>query len=215
MYTKLEIPGHVGPLVTHVVQRTIDPRFADVHALLRLPMPGVEGPEAGGNFAIADALFGVIEGISAVLFPRYGGAQQAFLECVKKHYGSEVEPGGGRAGRGDCGRAVVSLSKLDAAQPRIAITRPDNQGIRWRQLHADGLLVFGDRAPLSSDELTMLETHDWPACLHRPTLQRDKALWILAVEAFYVGTRRLVSSVLISPKWTGTTTRSTIRYRSP
>lgn len=194
-YTPLPIPEHIGPLVRAVVQGALDPRLADVNALLHLPLPGIE---AGGNFTIADSLFGCIEGVSAVLYPRFGKSNKVFLECMCRHYGAEAnEPFGGLP---TADVATDLLFKFRHPMQHclgLALSPPHKTQLIREPMFMDHELRVA-RVPVSSPEhIALLEQDGWPAFLRNPTLafHADGAK-VLCVEALYVGTRRLIRSVL-------------------
>jgi hypothetical protein len=199
MYKHLDIPSGTHPLVSQIVRETIDPRLSDVHAMLRLPLPE-DGLRAACNFAIADSLFGVLEGVSAVLFPRWGAAVATFLDCVRHHYQPEIE----RPKVQYPAVSAVDLPVLLSARYRnpmqhalgLALRAPDSQGGRWPDRHGDTLFVFRDKEGLSEAQVESMEREQWPSFLDRPTLGRESGQLILSVEAFYVGTRRVVANVL-------------------
>lgn len=196
MYQPIPLPSHLGPLVRWVVQETIDLRLSDVHAMLRLPLPE-QGIEAGGNFAIADVLFAVIEGVSAVLYPRHMAEGDGFTNCVERHYHAHLEPAGALTGT-----QLASALWSHFRNPMqhclgLALARPDKQGIRDPLPRAYRLVVFRDTKTLPEGDIESMETAEaWPQRLHRPTLAIHGEQMRLSVEAFYLGVRRMVASVL-------------------
>jgi hypothetical protein len=196
-YTKLVIPDHIGPCVRWVVRETLDPRLSDVHALLRLPLPDL-GITAAGHFTIADTLFECIEGVSAVLFPRTGNASETFLECVKCHYSVEGnEPSGALTTEKVAAELLFTFRHPMQHCLGLALIAPDKQGIREALVMQHELLVFRETFSLSEAEIELFECGRWPERLHHPTLQmRGLNTMFLSVEALYVGTRRLIESVL-------------------
>jgi hypothetical protein len=197
MYSPIELPTNLPLPVADVVRTAIDPRLADVHSMLRLPL-AEEGFEAGCNLSIVDVLFGVIEGVSTVLSPRHGQATETFRQCVSHHYNSELEGPAGGLPSGDLSN-VLWLKFRNPMQHTlgVALRQPDKQGIRELYSYGENLLVFRDKASLTENQLVELERNlDWPTMLNRPTLTRTQEGLLLSVEAFYVGTRRLIRSVL-------------------
>jgi len=213
-YTKILIPDHVGPGVRWVVREALDTRLRDVHALLRMPIPEVE-ITATGHFTIVDTLLECIEGVSAVLFPRTGNSSDAFLECMKRHYSVE-----GNEPEGALPTDTVATELLFTFRHSLqhclglALKSPDKQGIREAVVMPRELLVFRETFSLSEGQVESLEKGAWPAGLNRPTLQMQGSnMMLLAVEALYVGTRRLVASVLADASAMGYAEQSLQEYR--
>jgi hypothetical protein len=124
MYAPLPLPPHANdPELARVVRNALDPRLHDVHTMLRLPLKA-EGLEAGCNFSIADTLFGVIEGVSAVLWPRHS-APSVLGGILYERFRSPMQHALG-----------------------LALKQPDRQGIRERDAAADPMVVFRDKESL-------------------------------------------------------------------
>ena len=171
MYTRLSLPPHVvDPELIRVVRDALDPRLHDVHAMLRLPL-NEEGLDAGCNFTIADALFGVIEGVSAELWPRYGEPYAAFDECVTAHYRSADEIGPHQFTDNQVAGILYGRFRSPMQHALgLALKRPDRQGIRETDGTADPMVVFRDKESLDERQVEEMEQGGWPSFLHRPTL---------------------------------------------
>jgi hypothetical protein len=197
MYTPLPLPPHVTDAeLIRVVRNGLDPRLHDVHTMLRLPL-NKEGLDAGCNFTIADALFGVIEGVSAVLWPRHGKSHAAFEKCVTSHYHSADEPGPHQFTDVQIARTLYGRFRSPMQHALgLALKPPDRQGIREPDSTADPMVVFRDKESLDERQIEQMEQGSWPGFLHRRTLERCNGVLHLTVESFYVGTRRLIASVL-------------------
>ncbi len=89
-YQQLPIPVGTTRAREDVVRGGIDPRFADVHALFRLPVEGVPGLEADGVLTIAQALLEVVGGISTELYGpadlRKQESRERFMQVLTNHY---------------------------------------------------------------------------------------------------------------------------------
>jgi hypothetical protein len=196
-YTEVTVPDHVGPCVRWVVREALDPRLSDVHALLRLPLPEL-GIRTAGHFTIVTALFECIEGVSAVLFPRTGNSGEAFLECMQRHYRVEGnEPSGALPTDKVATELLFTFRNPMQHCLGLALKPPDRQGIREPLVMQHELLVFREAFSLSEAEIEALERPTWPTRLRLPTLQMHVPdTMFLCVEALYVGTRRLIQSVL-------------------
>lgn len=193
-YTPIPIPSNCPEEAAAIVRQAIDPRLSDVHSMLRMPLDQ-DGLSAGCNFAIADVLFGLIEGVAAVLHPGFGEEGQSFLACVELHYGIEPVPTEFDSKR--IGETLWTMFRNPMQHCLgIALRKPDNQGNRFRDPSFPTLWVFRDKTGLTEHQVEQLETGGWPGFLNRSTLAKENDETILAVEAFYVGTRRLINSVL-------------------
>lgn len=195
-YTPLLIPAHVGPAVREVVRSALDLWLHDVHTMLRLPHRHLT---SGCNFVIAGTLFGIIEGVSAVLAPRRGDPKASFVECVLTYYPPETT-----------GTSAVNVQNVAAEiydlfrSPMrhclgLALDRPNRQqGVRPRLKWTHRPVILRDKKPASRADLRDIESSaPWPKRLGRPTLQKsDSGDYFLSVEAFYAGTRRLIGRVL-------------------
>lgn len=180
--------------------------------MLRLPMKS-DGLNAGCNFAIADALFGVIEGVSAVLWPRYGQAYAVFEQCVATHYRSSEEIGPHAFTDQQIAGTLYGRFRSPMQHTLgLALKPPDRQGIREPDEAADPMVVFRDKESLDEKQIEQMEQGAWPNFLHRPTLERRDGVLFLTVEAFYVGARRLIASVLAAKEQMEYAARNLARF---
>ncbi len=76
-------------IATHV-----DMQFADVHAMLRLPLTE-DGLEAGCNFACVSSLCGLIAGASTIFYSQSGSNAERFKGVLKDYYPWRLQPKGG------------------------------------------------------------------------------------------------------------------------
>jgi hypothetical protein len=72
----------------------VDMQFADVHAMLRLPLGG-DGLEAGCNFACVSTLCGLIAGASTIFFSQTGSNGERFKGVLADYYPWRLQPKGG------------------------------------------------------------------------------------------------------------------------
>ena len=66
-YQQLPLPPGTPPDLERVVRVQLDPILADVHAILRLPIKGEFGLEAGCNLSAVLVLLEVVGGVSVEL----------------------------------------------------------------------------------------------------------------------------------------------------
>jgi hypothetical protein len=195
-YTRIRLPFVIGPITRDVVQTAIDPRLHDVHAMLRLPIKALD-IEAGCNFTIADSLFGIVEGVSAVLWPRIGQSKECFVTCVSKYYPSHTEPSGGLPLRQYAAEMHDAFRNPMQHCLGLALGKPGKDKDRPRVEWERRLQVSRERESLSEPELEEIETAElWPTTLASPTFYDDGANYVLSVESFYAGTRRLIEAIL-------------------
>jgi hypothetical protein len=69
-------------------------QFADVHAMLRLPL-GEDGLQAGCNFACVSTLCGLIAGASTILYEQGGASGDRFRGVLNDYYPWRLQPKGG------------------------------------------------------------------------------------------------------------------------
>jgi hypothetical protein len=197
-YTPIRIPAHVPPTVRIIVEHALDPRLHDVHCMLRLPMPALE-LLAGCNYAIADALFGVIEGVSAVLFPRGEDPKSGFVKCISEHYPLEAK-GNARSVRDQAGPLYDDFRNTMQHCLGLGLGK-FVKGRRARLERKYAHVVFRDRRSMSEQDIVDIESGvTGLAKLDRPTLEELDGRLYLSVEAFYVGTRLLIESILSDVK---------------
>lgn len=94
-YKRLMLDSGTPMAVRGFIERTIeDHYFSDVHAMLRLPLPGV-GITACQNFSITHVLMAVISGISTTLYATKGKSGELFKGVVEEFFPWGAEPGNG------------------------------------------------------------------------------------------------------------------------
>jgi len=124
------------------------------------------------------------------------GPKACFVDCMCRHYHAEREQPSGGVVASELATSLYDLFRSPMQHCLgLALDRP-KKGVRRRLELTHELMVFRDRESLSEPDVVLMESGEWPPFLSRPTLQYDSGQLVLAVEAFYVGTRRLISSVL-------------------
>ena len=72
----------------------VDMQFADVHAMLRLPLTD-GGLKAGCNFACVSTLCGLIAGASTIFYSQTGSNSERFKGVLNDYYPWRMQPIGG------------------------------------------------------------------------------------------------------------------------
>jgi hypothetical protein len=72
----------------------MDMQFADVHAMLRLPL-AEDGLEAGCNFACVSSLCSLIAGASTIFYSQSGSNAERFKGVLNDYYPWRLQPKGG------------------------------------------------------------------------------------------------------------------------
>ena len=185
-YTRLAIAPTTPTKVEAFIRDTADLFIADVHAMLRLPLPEQHIAEAC-NFTIASTLLGFISGTSVVLYdPRQRNQPgPLFKEAVENAYPWDTEPATGVQN----GAAAARMLYHSFRNPLVHNLGHHNQPVRR---------ISRFRGPgMSEHELEIIERAttrppDW--VLHNAsTLRRHPSGGIeLSIEPFYWGVREMV-----------------------
>jgi hypothetical protein len=196
-YRALELPASVPWRVRGFVASSIDPYFADVHAMLRLPSTEL-GITAGCNFTICQALLSVVAGLSRVFLPTVEGAGAAFRQILQ-NYPSESSVQG----------AVLSpqLEELLWTTYRNGLSHSFGLNLEWlpkrgqpgrwevRRMPAVVKVARLTNDGLSEGQIEQLEESVRPPWLTVPTLLGEHRKYVLCVEAVYWGTRCLTRTL--------------------
>lgn len=90
-YQPLNIDPATTPSVRRLIERLEALSFADVHTMLRLPVPNYR-LDAGCNFAIAHVLMTAVGGISTTLYRKGSNDGERFKGLLQDHYPWDIEP---------------------------------------------------------------------------------------------------------------------------
>lgn len=90
-YQPIQPPANTPEIIRQLLRAGVDPFFADVHAMLRLPLPSAE-IGAGCGFAIAHVLLATVSGLSVLLYQSQGGSGKLFREFLEQYYPWHDEP---------------------------------------------------------------------------------------------------------------------------
>jgi hypothetical protein len=106
------------------VRQYVDMQFADVHAMLRLPITTDVGLEAGCNFAAVSTLCGLIAGASTLFYRQNGSNGDRFRGVLNDYYPWGQQPSGGVSQETTVGGSVGRLSQ----SARARMGRVDQRG---------------------------------------------------------------------------------------
>lgn len=95
-YVPIEVPAGTPARVENLVRRLERQYLAEVHAMLRLPLPNYGLPHAAA-LPIAQVLLNAISGISGTLYPIKGKSGAQFKQLLESFYPWDLEPSGGPA----------------------------------------------------------------------------------------------------------------------
>jgi hypothetical protein len=90
-YQRLETHPQMSAHARQLVEDQLDMQLADVHAMLRMPLPDVPGLASGCNFAAVQVLLSVASGVSATLFchgalDERNNRGNLFIDMLVEHY---------------------------------------------------------------------------------------------------------------------------------
>lgn len=188
-YRPLKMPDSASLSAVELVRRQIDPLLADVHAMLRLPMPGIDGLDAVCALSPALVLLAVVDGVGHC-FDREPGSKADNFERVLAHFPWDEEPKTDRAITGQQAAHFLWNAYRDQLAHTLGTPRSSGQ-----QLGPLKLL----KGPLAEAEIERIESAltrlpEWQSV---PTLQTgaDGELR-LTVKCFYWGVRRTRENAL-------------------
>lgn len=188
MYRLLAIDPATPPAVQLFVRHVADVYLADVHAMLRLPLPQAQITEAC-NFAILAVLVNVISGASVTLYeppPNAGESGRKFRETLSGYYPWDEEPAGSVTDAVEGARIVYDLFR-----------NPMAHALGFLDPEPTGPLFVTRFEPLTEAELESVElatTRPNIALHNAPTLTRNATTQALSLnaEAFYWGVRESI-----------------------
>jgi hypothetical protein len=198
-YTPLPIPSSTADEIRETIRQRLDPLLADVHAMMRLPLPDA-GLQAGCNLSAALSLLEVVGGVSIVFYvdPALATAdprtqrKQRFLETMAKLFPWDQEQ-----------HLAGAITGMHAAAVLY-------EAFRNPLAHALGVYdgpYLGNikvaKGPISESEVEAIEhaairPGDWTT----PTLYTDsdtkskRTTTVLTVKCLYWGVRQMVGRLL-------------------
>jgi len=188
-YQALVLSVSTPPLVRRLIHRIETHSFADVHTMLRLPVPNYR-LDAGCNFAIAQVLLTAVGGISATLYRQGATDGQRFKGLLRDHFPWGLE-------------STQDVPASEAARIIYEVFRNPLTHDLGLDLHgkSNGIKVKVKRLqrPLPKGGLTekwiekLERRRDRPDMSSSLTVRPDKA--VLLIEALYWGLRRMVEAM--------------------
>ena len=175
------------------VAKHIDMQFADVHAMLRLPLDG-DGLEAGCNFACVSSLCGLIAGASTIFYSQRGSNAERFKGVLNDYYPWRLQPRGG-ATQSEGVAAIYSDYRNPLAHAWAVSTREVGKHPNKRVIMDGSAKVFGVvKQALTEEAVAELETPTGraPSWLTPIVVRNAAGGFDLYPHSLYWGTRRMV-----------------------
>lgn len=188
-YTAITLDPATKPRVRGLIQRVEDHYLRDVHAMLRLPVPGSE-ITAGCNFAIAQVLLAIVSGVSVTLYEHSGGKGGRFKQLLVDYYPWSEEP------------VPVHDREETAAMIYSLVRNPLTHDLgvdletkhRTRSVTVKRLTTDHETCGHTEAGVEALEIDARPVSLS-PTMTVEADRVVLLVEAFYWGIRRMLQKL--------------------
>ena len=196
-YIPLTLDPEPGHRVKSLIRRLEDHYFRDVHAMLRLPLPDVD-ITPGCNFAIAQILASVVSGVSVTLYQHHGTAGARFKGVLVDYYPWADEPKP-PADNSAVARLIYSLVR----NPLTHDLGLDLEAkARTERVVVKRLLTDHKRCGHTESGIEALEAKERPGGLS-PTIKREGGRFVLLVEAFYWGIRKMLLNLNADTKRMG------------
>jgi len=200
-YRSLPLPADLPPECKRVVAEGIDPAFADVHAMLRLPLPSV-GLHASCNFAAAQVLLAVMSGSSVMLYSHTGGSGELFRSFLTDFYPWDDEPKREGLSTGEAAAKVLWREYRNPFSHDLGISIQKRDGVRRMVIQSYAIKVKRLRnankaRPTGPNEaaIEQIEADGARPAWLPATLIDQPYKRVLTVEALYWGVRRAVLSL--------------------
>lgn len=175
------------------VAKHIDMQFADVHAMLRLPLDG-DGLEAGCNFACVSSLCGLIAGASTIFYSQSGSNAGRFKGVLNDYYPWRLQPKGG-ATQSESVAAIYSDYRNPLAHAWAVSTKEVGKHPNKRVIMDGSAKVLGVvKQALTEEAVAELETSTSraPSWLTPVVVRNAAGGFDLYPHSLYWGTRRMV-----------------------
>jgi len=174
----------------------VDMQFADVHAMLRLPLTD-DGLNAGCNFACVSTLCGLIAGASTIFYSQTGSNGDRFKGVLNDYYPWRMQPIGG-VSQPEAVAALYSDYRNPLAHAWAVSTKEVGRYPNKRIIMDGNARVLGVvKQALTEQAIAALETSSGraPAWL-TPVVVRNSAGGLdLYPHSLYWGTRRMVEKL--------------------
>ncbi|MGH8601676.1 MAG: hypothetical protein ACREXR_02510 [Gammaproteobacteria bacterium] len=199
-YQELPLPNGTPPQIADMVREQLDPLLADVHAMLRLPIEGQPGLEAGCNLSATLVLLEVVGGICVELYDdpslsnpdRRVQRSECFKRTVEKHFPWKHEqhlPG-----------AITGRHAAELLYGAFRNPLAHHLGT-YDGPYLGNIKVA--KGPLSDQQIEAIEKSETrPKDWIRPTLATDaetkegRTKTVLTVKCLYWGVRRMIRCLL-------------------
>ena len=175
------------------VAKHIDMQFADVHAMLRLPLKD-DGFEAGCNFACVSTLCGLIAGASTIFYKQTGSNGERFKGVLNDYYPWQLQPKGG-VSQAESVATIYFDYRNPLAHAWAVSTKEVGKHPNKRVIVDGSATVLGVvKQALTEEAVAALETPTGPApSWLTPVVVRNAAGGFdLYPHSLYWGTRRMV-----------------------
>jgi hypothetical protein len=171
----------------------IDMQFADVHAMLRLPL-SEDGLQAGCNFACVSTLCGLIAGASTIFYRQSGSNAERFKGVLNDYYPWRLQPKGG-ASQAESVAAIYADYRNPLAHAWAVSTKEVGKHPNKRIIMDGGAKVLGVvKQALTEEAVAALEasTGKAPSWLTPVVVRNAAGGFDLYPHSLYWGTRRMV-----------------------
>lgn len=198
-YFELDIPASTPSEIRSIIRDSFDLYFADVHAMLRLPLP-IANIYSGCNFPVALTLFAALSAASRMLFPCAGPDGDAFVQLVAAWFPWESEPTGALQGE-NAARILYDDFRNPLVHSAGLAMRPRGGGENRHYIFytPTGHRVVQKKEGLPEDELEQIERSKTRPASWGPTLVRENndgvSITGFLLEGLYWGCRRMISNL--------------------
>lgn len=178
-------------IATHV-----DMQFADVHAMLRLPLDE-DGMAAGCNFACVSTLCAIIAGASTIVYSQTGSNGERFKGVLNDYYPWRTQPKGG-VSQGEAVAALYSDYRNPLAHAWGVSTKEVGRHPNKRIIMDGNAKVLGVvKQALTEQAIGELETPSGraPSWLTPAVVLNASGGFDLYPHSLYWGTRRMVEAL--------------------
>ena len=178
------------------IAKHIDMQFADVHAMLRLPLND-DGLKAGCNFASVATLCGLIAGASTIFYSQSGSNAERFKGVLIDYYPWRLQPKGG-ASQAESVAAIYADYRNPLAHAWAVSTKEVGKHPNKRIIMDGSAKVLGVvKQALTEEAVAALEvsTGRAPSWLTPVVVRNAAGGFDLYPHSLYWGTRRMVEKL--------------------
>jgi len=186
-YQRLKLDPATPPIVSQLIDRLESHSFADVHTMLRLPVPNYR-LNSGCNFAITQVLTTAIGGLSTTLYRKGHTDGERFTGLLKEHYPWNLEPRQD-VSPGEAAKIIYEVIRNPLTHDLGIDLRGNSKGIKVKIKRC----VRQDKRGLTERWIEKLEAGNRPNISQAVTVRSDAQ--VLLVEALYWGLRRMVEAM--------------------